>query len=105
MIHRLIASFAALWLCLGAALAADAPRDAAGLVAVPPLARVTDLAGALKPGEKESLEGKLAAYEAAHGSQIAIIVVPSTQPEPIADFTNRVGDAWKIGRKGVATAC
>ena len=105
MIHRLtaafVASLAALWLCLGAALAADAPRDAVGLVAVPPLARVTDLAGALKPGDKESLEGKLAAYEAAHGSQIAIIVVPSTQPEPIADFTNRVGDAWKIGRKGV----
>lgn len=109
MIHRLTAAFvallvatlAALWPGLGAALAADAPRDAAGLVAVPPLARVTDLAGALKPGEKEALEAKLAAYETARGAQIAIIVVPSTQPEPIADFTNRVGDAWKIGRKGV----
>jgi uncharacterized protein len=109
MIHRLtaafvsllVASLAALGLCLGAAWAAEAPRDAAGLVAVPPLARVTDLAGVLKPGEKASLEAKLAAYETAHGSQIAIIVVPSTQPEPIADFTNRIGDAWKIGRKGV----
>jgi len=101
MIHRLLALFAALWLALGAALAAEPPRDAAGLVAVPPLARVTDLAGALKPGEKEALESKLAAYETAHGSQIAIIVLPTTQPEPIADFTNRVGDAWKIGRKGV----
>lgn len=83
------------------AAAAEPPRDAAGLVAVPPLARVTDLAGVLKPGEKEALDAKLAAYETAHGSQIAIIVLPTTQPEPIADFTNRVGDAWKIGRKGV----
>jgi uncharacterized protein len=101
MIRRLFALFAALWLALGMAMAADPPRDAAGLVAVPPLARVSDLAGVLKPGEKETLETKLAAYETAHGSQIAIIVLPSTQPEPIADFTNRVGDAWKIGRKGV----
>lgn len=81
--------------------AAEPARDAAGLVAVPPLARVTDLAGVLKPGEQQALEGKLSAYETAHGSQIAIIVLPSTQPEPIADFANRVGDVWKIGRKGV----
>lgn len=101
MTRRLLAALAALWLGLGAAMAAEPPRDAAGLVAVPPLARVTDLAGVLKPGEKETLESKLTAYETAHGSQIAIIVLPTTQPEPIADFTNRVGDAWKIGRKGV----
>jgi uncharacterized protein len=101
MIHRLLWLFAALWLALGAAVAAEPPRDAAGLLAVPPLARVTDLAGVLKPGEQAQLEGKLAAYETAHGSQIAILIVPTTQPEPIADFTNRVGDVWKIGRKGV----
>ena len=101
MIGCLIAAFAALWLGLASALAADAQRDAAGLVVVPPLARVTDLAGVLKPADKQALDDKLAAYETAHGSQIAIIVLPTTQPEPIADFTNRVGDAWKIGRKGV----
>ncbi len=53
------------------------------------------------PRAKAQLEAKLAAFEQAKGSQIAVIVVPSTQPEPISDFTNRVGDAWKIGRKGV----
>jgi len=72
-----------------------------GTLAVPPLARVTDAAGVLGAEGKRVLEDKLAAFELAHGSQIAIIVVPSTKPEPIADFTNRVGDAWKIGRKGV----
>jgi uncharacterized protein len=72
-----------------------------GRLAVPPLARVTDTAGVLGGGAKERLEAKLAAFEQEKGSQIAVIVVPSTQPEPISDFTNRVGDAWKIGRKGV----
>lgn len=93
---------AALMLLLPLAHAADgAPRDALGLLAVPPLARVTDLAGVLEPADRDALDAKLAAREAAHGSQIAIVIVPSTQPEPIADFTNRVGAAWKIGRKGV----
>jgi uncharacterized protein len=72
-----------------------------GRLAVPPLARVTDTAGVLVGGAKAQLEARLAEFEQAKGSQIAVIVVPSTQPEPISDFTNRVGDAWKIGRKGV----
>ena len=84
-----------------------APTEAAlptlpdGRLAVPPLARVTDAAGVLGPAGRDQLEAKLAAFEQAKGSQIAVVVVPSTQPEPISDFTNRVGDAWKIGRKGV----
>jgi uncharacterized protein len=72
-----------------------------GRLAVPPLARVTDSAGVLNAAARDQLEAKLAAFEQAKGSQIAVIVLPSTQPEPISDFTNRVGDAWKIGRKGV----
>jgi uncharacterized protein len=72
-----------------------------GRLAVPPLARLTDSAGVLSASARAQLEAKLAAFERAKGSQIAVIVVPSTQPEPISDFTNRVGDAWKIGRKGV----
>lgn len=72
-----------------------------GRLVVPPLARVTDTAGVLGAAAQTQLEAKLAAFEQARGSQIAVIVVPSTQPEPISDFTNRVGDAWKIGRKGV----
>jgi uncharacterized protein len=72
-----------------------------GTLAIPPLARVTDTAGVLDAQAKAQLETKLAEFEKSKGSQIAIIVVPSTQPEPIADFTNRVGAAWKIGRQGV----
>lgn len=80
---------------------ADLPRDALGRVAVPPAAQVTDLAGVLAPAAQQSLRAKLAEFEKTHGSQIAVIVVPTTQPEPIADFANRVGDAWKIGRRDI----
>ena len=79
----------------------DLARDPLGRVAVPPAAPVTDLAGVLSPAAQDALRTKLIEFERARGSQIAVIVVPSTQPEPIADFTNRVGDAWKIGRKDV----
>jgi len=86
---------------------APAPRSEAaptlpdGTLAVPPLARVTDTAGVLDAAARSQLEAKLAAFEQARGSQIAVIVVPSTKPEPIADFANRVGGTWKIGRAGV----
>ncbi len=76
-------------------------RDPLGRLAVPPAAQVTDLAGVLSAAAQDHLRAKLSAFEQSHGSQIAVIVVPSTQPEPIADFTNRVGDAWKIGRKNI----
>jgi len=69
-----------------------------GTLAVPPLARVTDTAGVLNGAQRAELEAKLAAFEQARGAQIAVIVVPSTQPEPISDFANRVGGVWKIGR-------
>jgi uncharacterized protein len=49
----------------------------------------------------EALEDKLAAFEAAHGSQIVVLLVRSTQPEDIAAYAFRVADAWKIGRREV----
>jgi uncharacterized protein len=82
------------------ALAAD-PRGPDGLLVVPPLARVTDTTATLQPQDKQALENQLAAFETAHGSQLAIVMVASTQPEPIVDFANRVGGTWKIGRAGV----
>jgi uncharacterized protein len=76
-------------------------RDPLGRVAVPPAAPVTDLAGVLSPAAEDALRRKLIEFERARGSQVAVIVVGSTQPETIADFTNRVGDAWKIGRRDI----
>lgn len=71
-------------------------------VAVPPLqARVTDLTGTLSDAQRSSLEQQLADFEKAKGSQIAVLLLPSTQPETIEQFGIRVADAWKLGRKGV----
>ena len=71
-------------------------------VAVPPLkARVTDLTGTLSASEANQLEQKLAAFEAKKGSQIAVLIVPTTQPETIEQYSIRVAEAWKLGRKGI----
>jgi len=70
--------------------------------AVPPLtARVTDLTGTLSGGAVARIEAKLADLEARKGSQIAVLIVPTTAPEDIEQFGIRVEDAWKLGRKGV----
>ncbi len=86
---------------VGAALLAAASLVRAD-VAVPPLtARVTDLTGTLSGGAVTRIEAKLANLEAKKGSQIAVLIVPTTAPEDIEQFGIRVEDAWKLGRKGV----
>ena len=71
-------------------------------VAVPALqARVTDLTQTLSAGEIAQLENKLAQLEQAKGSQIAILIVPTTEPETIEQFSIRVVEQWKLGRKKV----
>lgn len=87
----------ALWLWLVMASA-----TAFAEVAVPELkARVTDLTGTLSVSQQAELEKSLAAFEAKKGSQIAILLVPTTQPESIEQFSMRVAESWKLGRKGV----
>jgi uncharacterized protein len=71
-------------------------------VAVPPLkGRVTDLTGTLKPEQVASLEQLLRSFEARKGSQIAVLIVPTTAPETVEQYALRVGEQWKIGRKKV----
>jgi uncharacterized protein len=86
------------WLWLMAAVFAPAFAQQ-GLVAVPQLtARVTDLTGTLTADQSSSLEAKLAAFEQSKGSQVAVLVVPTTQPEAIEQYSIRVVDQWKLGR-------
>jgi uncharacterized protein len=74
----------------------------AQLKPVPALAgHVNDAAGLLDAAQRARLEAVLADYEAKTGSQIAVLVVNSTEPEPIEQYSIRVTDAWKLGRKGV----
>ena len=74
----------------------------AELMPVPALkARVTDLTQTLSAAEQAQLEQKLAAFEAKKGGQIALLIVPTTQPEDIAQYSLRVVEKWKIGREKV----
>jgi uncharacterized protein len=71
-------------------------------IPVPMLAqRVTDLTGLLTQDQRTELEHRLARFESEKGSQIAVLLVPTTQPETIEQYSIRVADAWKLGRKGV----
>src|SRR6202521_3686139 len=101
----------ALPLLLGLGLAVIAPPPAAaqslpsgaqGLQPIPKLtARVTDLTGTLTAEQQTALEQKLAAFESAKGSQLAVLLVPTTQPEQIEQYSIRVVEQWKLGRQKV----
>ncbi|MEY9879775.1 uncharacterized protein ABIA43_001309 [Bradyrhizobium sp. USDA 328] len=71
-------------------------------VAVPQLTgRVVDQTGTLSSADIAALSQKLLDFENRKGSQIAVLIVPTTQPETIEQFSIRVAEAWKIGRKKV----
>jgi uncharacterized protein len=87
---------------LGLLLASFLLGTAQAEVAIPPLKqRVTDLTSTLDANQTQALEAKLAAFEKAKGSQIAVLVLPTTQPEVIEQFAIRVVEVWKLGRKGI----
>src|SRR5262245_6883924 len=62
---------------------------------------VTDLTGTLSAAEIAALEAKLRAFEANKGSQVAVLLVPTTQPETLEQYSIRVAEAWKLGRRGI----
>jgi uncharacterized protein len=85
------------WLALSAFAA-----DSSGVLPVPPLSgRVIDQTGTLSEGQRQAMELKLAGFEQQAGAQVVVLLVPTTAPEDIAAYAQRVGDAWKIGRKDV----
>lgn len=99
MLRRLAVRLCVLLFFAAASLGVAAADD--GLQPIPPLsAHVTDLTGTLDAQQKQALEDELTALEKAKGAQLGVLVVPTTQPEDIAQYGIRVGDAWKLGRKG-----
>jgi uncharacterized protein len=83
-------------------LAALASAWAQDVLAVPALtARVIDQTGTLDAAQRAALEAKLAAFEQSAGPQIVVLMVPTTAPEDIAAYAQRVADSWKIGRREV----
>jgi uncharacterized protein len=88
------ASILALLVCWAFAALAD--------VAVPPLTgRVVDQTGTLSSGDIATLTQTLRDFEARKGSQIAVLIVPTTEPETIEQYSIRVAEAWKIGRRKI----
>ncbi|HET9978305.1 MAG TPA: TPM domain-containing protein, partial [Burkholderiaceae bacterium] len=86
-----------LLLCLGLT-----PAFAQDVQPVPALTeRVIDQTGTLSAADQARLVAKLAAFEAEAGPQIVVLMVATTAPEDIAAYTQRVGEAWKIGRRDV----
>ena len=83
------------------AMAGFAPRVAAQIPLPKLEARVTDLTGTLTAAQQSSLEEKLKAFEDRKGAQIAVLILPTTEPEDIAQFGVRLMETWKLGRKGV----
>lgn len=89
----------ACWLALAALLAMPLRAQEQP---VPQLtARVIDQTGTLSEAQRSALEAKLATFEREVGSQLVIVMVASTKPEDITDYTQRLGDVWKIGRRDV----
>jgi uncharacterized protein len=89
----------AAWLVLAVLLAGFAPA-ARAQIPLPKLdARVTDLTGTLTAAQQSALEEKLTAFESRKGSQIAVLILPTTEPEDIAQFGIRLAESWKLGRE------
>lgn len=96
---RRIVALVAMLVAIAAANCFAASADEAP---VPKLtAHVVDQAGLLSPAQRDALDAKLRAFEAAHGSQIAVLTMPTLKGESIEDFSTRVTDQWQLGRKGV----
>lgn len=76
--------------------------NATAQISVPALSgRVVDQTGTLNRDQKAALEQTLQAFEARKGSQVAVLLVPTTEPETIEQFSLRVAEQWKLGRKKV----
>lgn len=96
--RRILGWLAALWL----ACVAAAPAFAQDVLPVPPLSgRVIDQTGTLDAAQRDALTQKLAALEEQTGTQLVVLIVPTTLPEDNASYAQRVADQWKIGRRDI----
>ncbi|WP_166210095.1 TPM domain-containing protein [Cognatiluteimonas telluris] len=93
------------WLALPALLLVAAMAWAQALAPIPPLdSPVVDTTGTLTAAQKQSMVQQALALQQRKGSQLQILMVPTTQPEAIEQYTTRAFDQYKLGRKGVDDA-
>lgn len=98
---RQVFSCLGLWL-ISLCVTWSLPLQAQPVLTVPALtAPVLDTTGTLSNSQIHALQDRLTAFERSSGAQIVILLVPTTMPEDIASYANRVANTWKIGRKDV----
>lgn len=74
--------------------------DAHALQAIPTLeSPVMDMTDTLTSEQQSTLTQQLSTFAQTHGSQIVVLIVDSTAPEDIAQYSIRLAEAWKIGRE------
>jgi uncharacterized protein len=101
--RKTVAFAFALCFALGAALASASAASPQTTVPVPPLAgRVNDLAHLLDAADAAALEARLADYEKTTGNQLVLLTVPTLGGFPLEEYSLKVAEAWKLGRKGVS---
>ena len=87
---------------IGLTLALLVPCISSAQVAVPQLVgHVTDQTGTLTTEQRSTLEQSLTVFEARNGTQLAVLIIPTTQPEVIEQYALRVAEQWKLGRQKV----
>ena len=62
---------------------------------------VVDTTNTFNAAQKSALADRLETFEKTNGSQIFVLVVPTTGQEDIAQYTRRVYDQWQVGRKNI----
>ena len=88
--------------CMVGAMSVVASAAEGDVVAIPKLEkRVTDLTATLSSVEEARIEARLREFEAKKGAQVAVLIIGTTTPETIFDYSVRVAEAWKLGRKDV----
>lgn len=88
--------------CMVGAMSVVVSAAEGDFVAIPKLEkRVTDLTATLSSTEEARIEARLREFEAKKGAQVAVLIIGTTTPEPIFDYSVRVAEAWKLGRKDV----
>ncbi|MEO5696252.1 MAG: TPM domain-containing protein, partial [Burkholderiaceae bacterium] len=87
---------------LGLLLLVGGTARAQDVLPVPALSgRVIDQTATLTPAQTQALTAKLAAIESERGAQVVVLIVPTTQPEDIASYGQRIADTWKVGRRDI----
>ncbi len=95
-------SFLLRWLVIFTCFIPLAWADVNTPLAIPPLTtHVTDLTSTLNNTQQLELENQLKTLEARKGSQLALLIIPTTHPETIEQYALRVVEKWKIGRSNV----